>query len=283
MNRARKELYEMIHLPPEIIKELEMIGGEMDIGQVESYLVQMTDIQTKTDLQPETDIRTAEQAYRQLKAYLQEDADQLKMLYCQLECAGRIWDKYQEKHIGKTVYIDTMKCFTRFIDECKRKNGRMFFDRGWWTYRQISMNIFRIGALEYQFREYDGRRVIGLHIPSDADLSEESVDDSLDQAELFFKTFYSGYKYDQYTCNSWLMSPVLRPLLSQESNILSFQNRFDIIRENRDDKEYIEWLFQVPADTEYESLPAATSLQKKVKELLLSGESVGSAFGVMSI
>ena len=53
------------------------------------------------------------------------------------------------------------------------------------------------------------------------------------------------------------------------------------MQENPDDKEYIEWLFQVPTDTDYKELPAATSLQKKVKELLLNGGAVGAAYGVM--
>ena len=77
------------------------------------------------------------------------------------------------------------------------------------------------------------------------------------------------------------MAPTLGSLLSEESNILAFQNRFDIIREDREDKEYIEWLFQVPADTEYIDLPQRTSLQREVRELLLKGGTVGSAFGIM--
>ena len=36
-----------------------------------------------------------------------------------------------------------MKCFTRFAKECKKKNGAYFFDRGWWTYRQISMKLLK--------------------------------------------------------------------------------------------------------------------------------------------
>ena len=65
------------------------------------------------------------------------------------------------------------------MEECKKKNGRMFFDRGWWTYRQLSLDLFRVGALEYQISEQRTSGTIGIHIPSDADLSGESVDDSL--------------------------------------------------------------------------------------------------------
>ena len=79
------------------------------------------------------------------------------------------------------------------------------------------------------------------------------------------------------------MSPTLKSLLSEKSNILAFQNRFDIMEENKEDKEYIEWLFQVPADTEYLKLPEKTSLQKKVKKLLLNGGTVGVAYGIMRL
>ncbi|MCI9506705.1 MAG: DUF5596 domain-containing protein [Oscillospiraceae bacterium] len=32
------------------------------------------------------------------------------MLYCQLECARRVYDRYQEKHIPEAVFASTMKC-----------------------------------------------------------------------------------------------------------------------------------------------------------------------------
>lgn len=263
------ELYDLIGLPSEIEQKLKSISEETDLKQIDSYLEQLMDR------------KTAAGSYEYLNALFEDDKDHMKMLYCQLECARRIFDKYQEKNISKAVYTDTMKCFTRFIAECKKKNGRMFFDRGWWTYRQISMEIFRIGELEYQFMNHEDENVIGIHIPSDADLSKDAVDASLKQAEYFFKTYYHDYQYNKYTCHSWLMSPILQSLLSENSNILSFQKRFEIIQENKEDKDYIEWLFQVPADTDYHDLPVKTSLQRKVRTLLLDGGTVGCAYGIM--
>lgn len=263
------ELYRLINLQTEMIQELKVVSGQLNINQFDLYLEMLMDR------------NTAAQAYRDLKALLAEDKDNIKMLYCQLECARRILDKYQAKHISNAVYIDTMQCFTRFIEECKRKNGRMFFDRGWWTYRQVSMCIFRIGELEYEFNKYEGENVIVIHIPSDVNLTKEAVDHSLEQAGIFFQTYYKDYEYKGYTCDSWLLSPVLRSLLPEKSNILSFQKRFDIIQENKEDREYIEWLFQVPADTDYEALPVETGLQRNVRELLLNGGAVGCAYGVM--
>lgn len=225
-----RELYHLIELQPKMIECLKAVSEETDLAEIEVYLEQLSDIET------------AKQAYHYLQTRFQKEADydNLKMLYCQLECARRISEKYQEKNIPQSIYRDTMKCFTRFIAECEKKNGRMFFDRGWWTYRQVSMSLFRIGELEYEFCEHEGKRVIGIHIPSDADLSARAVEHSLEQADIFFRTYYQGCIFDKYTCDSWLLSPALKPLLSEKSNILSFQNRFTIIQENTEEKEYME-------------------------------------------
>ena len=266
-----QELYHLIELQPKVIERLDAVSEETNLTEIEVYLKQLSDIET------------AEQAYHYLQTQFQKEADydNLKMLYCQLECARRISDKYQEKNIPQSIYRDTMKCFTRFITECEKKNGRMFFDRGWWTYRQISMSLFRIGELEYEFCEHEGERVIGIHIPSDADLSARAVEHSLEQTDIFFRTYYQGYIFDKYTCDSWLLSPALKPLLSEKSNILSFQNRFTIIQKNEEEKDYIEWLFQVPEGTDVKDLPETTGLQKRVKEVVMSGGTIGTAYGVM--
>lgn len=262
-------LYHLIGLQPEIAKQLDQIEKETDIGRLQPYLEQMLCIDT------------APEAYKQLQSFFPEDADQLRMLYCQLVCACRIYDRYREMQIDDVIYVDTMKCFTRFINECHKKNGRMFFDRGWWTYRQISMSLFRIGALEYEFQKTEPGNMgaISVHIPSDADLSGNHVDISLKEAASFFRTKYPDYSYDRYVCDSWLMAPALRPLLPKDSNIIAFQDHFVITRENKEDAGYLDWLFQSPGVTDFEKLPALTSLQKKVKESLLNGGYVGAAHG----
>lgn len=269
MGITRNELYDRIHLQPEIIKKLDALSEQIDMSGLTG------------DLERMMDRKTARQAYLQLKELLSVDAEHLKMLYCQLECARRLLARYREMQIPENVFTETMKCFTRFIEECRVRTGRMFFDRGWWTYRQVSMSLFRIGTLEYELKEYNGENVIALHIPSDADLSRESVDVSIGQAEQFFRTCYADYEYGKYTCGSWLLSPALRASLSQDSNILAFQDRFTVIEEDLEDKEFIEWLFQVSKDTDYRKLPERTSLQRNIKERLIRGEKVGSAFGII--
>ena len=104
---------------------------------------------------------------------------------------------------------------------------------------------------DYFIQDCQIRRKIEKLKKEDADFSKEAVDHSLEQARRFFETYYGEYVYDKFTCRSWLLSPALKPLLSASSHILSFQERFFLVQEDRQDREFIEWLFQVPAETAY--------------------------------
>ena len=187
-------LYRLIGLQPEIVERLKPFHNGSDRMRLGPYLERLT--------MPET----AQEAYLSLKEVLGEDPDGLAMLYCQLEAARQVYRRYQEKGIPERIFVDTMRCFPRFIAECEKKDGRLLFDRGWWSYRQTSMCLFRIGALEYEFRKHEGEPAVALHIPSGADLSEPAVNDSLEQAGRFFQTHYRDYKYSRYICISWLLS-----------------------------------------------------------------------------
>lgn len=259
------EFYRLIGMPPQAVQALETVRGETDL--------------TSPQLDGLRDSRTAQETYQQLKE--DDDRDHLKLLLRYLEAARRTLDTYRERHIPLEVYAATMSCFSRFLAEDQAAFGRLCFPRGWWTWRQTSMRLFRIGALEYELRTREERPVIDLHIPSDADLSPASVDRSLEQAEDFFRSYFPAYPLEQHTCCSWLLSPRLETLLPQNSNIRSFQRRFRILEEQPEDREYIQWLFQVPADTPYHRLPEGTSLQRRVKALLLEGGAIGCALGIL--
>lgn len=265
----RSNFYRLIDLPPQIIEALEAAGRETDLQRLSPQLDGMMDIET------------AQAACRRLRELLSDDPDGFKMLYCHLECARRAYDGYRQRGIPDQVYTDTMRCFSRFLRESHRERGRMVFDRAWWSYRQTSMALFRLGALEYEFSSHEGAPALALHIPSDADFSPAAVDDSLARARRFFQTYFPDFRCGEWTCDSWLLSPALRPLLYPDSHILSFQDRFRVQRENPDDREFIQWLFQVPQNTPADRLPAETSLQNSVRELLLRGGTVGCAYGVM--
>lgn len=267
-----QELYAGIGLQPELAAHLERLAAGFDWAKKERYIAGM--------LEPDT----AQQSYTALRGVLLDEIDlgNYKMLLCQLEAARRCRARYAAAGMPDAVFWDTMGCFARFCAECREKTGSLHFDRGWWTWRQISMRLFRLGALEYELRDRDGEKTVAVHIPSGADLSPAAVDASLAQAAAFWAQHHPTYAGAPHTCHSWLLSPALTEFLDEGSNILAFQKRFTLTGTD-DGDEFIEWLFRRPCDTPAEELPETTRLQRAVKAMLLeSDEGLGAGVGMLT-
>ena len=92
------------------------------------------------------------EARLELQAILGDDEENIKILSCMLKASADIYDIYKAKGISDKIYFDTMKCYTRFIDETFKITGKLYFDRYWWTTRQAGCHLFRIGELEYEIK-----------------------------------------------------------------------------------------------------------------------------------
>ena len=224
---------------------------------------------------------TREEGEQKLKQLLQEDPNGIRMLTVMLIFAVDAYAKYLKNGISETIYVETMKCFSRFVAEHQVSFGVPGFDRSFWTSRQISLMLFRIGELEYELDQHQGKPVISIHIPSDAKLQKENLISSIKMAKQFFMKLAPEYAKTDWICSSWLLAPVLRNLLPKESRILLFQDFFEIMEEQEDSRDYLEWVYQLKVEDEeqvdFHQLPETTSLQKKMKQYLLKGGLVGTA------
>ena len=187
--------------------------------------------------------------------------------------------KYAERGINDAVFLATMGCFPRFVHEHMESFGRYGFDRTFWTGRQLSLSLFRIGELEYEFLPGE-ERALSLHIPSDADLSAEKTEESLQRQEQFFAKFFPEYAGADIVCESWLLSPALQKLLLQGSHILAFAARFRLLSVQEDDQSYKQWVFR-DSSLAPENFPETTSLQRSMKKFVLAGGKVGSGHGIL--
>lgn len=187
---------------------------------------------------------------------------------------------YTERNIDETVYIETMSCFSRFVNEYRQSYGVYGFDRGFWTGRQLSLSLFRLGELEYELAEFNGEKAISIHIPSGADLSEKRIDASLVHARNFLSEHFSEYAGGEFYCTSWLLAPALKMLLPPTSKIFRFAERFRIISINENAKDYVQWVYKVPG-LSAEDFPEHTLLQKNMKQYILSGGKIGDATGIL--
>lgn len=205
-------------------------------------------------------------ALEALEKALAPDPDGCKILALMLRCCDRTWERYQAQGLSPKVFLDTMGCFSRFVRECRVHRGYWGFDRAFWTPRQLSGVLFRIGTLEYELLP---NGTISLHIPSDASLEDGAVEDSFRRARALLNEKFPQWREAPVVCASWLLSPELSALLPEKSRILAFQRRFAVtgVEESED---YREWVFK-DSHSPLEALPENTTLQKNLKAFLLSG------------
>ncbi len=217
---------------------------------------------------------------KEIKDCLGDDPDGIKMLTCMLKSSLKTYDYYKKWGISEEIFIATMKCFSRFINEHKEGYGNYAFDREWWTARQVPGQLFRIGELEYELVNEKGKRYVSLHIPSDARLRKDKIDESLHTAKAFILEKFPEYGSVDMICHSWLLSPTLKELLPEGSNILEFQSYFQIENTGVEEREYMTWVFKRP-DIPLKELPENTLLQKNLKSYLLAGGKVTDARGIL--
>lgn len=232
-------------------------------------------------------LRVMDEAWKELPDYCGREAsdggDGVEELTAQLLTALQNREDGPWENIPEPIWVDTMKCFSRFVGEHHRSLGRHGFDRGFWTTRQVGAKLFRIGQLEYELKEEDGKKTIDLHIPSDARMDMGLLDESVARAREFLKEYFPDWAEESMECESWLLSPVLASLLPENSNILSFQRAFEMISQDPEPQDVLEWVFRLTQGqqktTPLEALPEGTCLQRSMKAFLLSGGRVGVAQG----
>lgn len=262
------KLCEIIGLQADIRKQVITFDRVLDNSKVKLISYRLMNIDER------------EEARTDLKNILGEDPKGIKMLTIMLNCGVQAYSKYKELEITDKIYTDTMKCFTRFINEHKEIHGYYGFDMDWWAVRHISLQLFRIGDLEFELAQEDNKKKIDLHIPSDAIFTNQACDKSLDVAKGFIESTFPDYSECEYTCYSWLLSPVLKDLLPNNSNIVNFQNRFNIISFKEDSEEYYKYVYKKKVDS-LDELLEDTSLQREIKKHLLAGGKVGEGYGIL--
>ena len=89
------------------------------------------------------------------------------MLSYMLTAAFYSLEEYEEKGIPKEIFTDTMKCFSRFTQEHYKSYGYYGFDQGFWTGRQLSLQLFRLGELEFEKTIEENQKIIvvSCHLP----------------------------------------------------------------------------------------------------------------------
>ena len=98
------------------------------------------------------DRNTWESGIAELKDYLGDDPYSMKMLLEQMILiCDYSYDEYINRGISLDIFADTFGFINRFVAPTKDSNGKYRYDWAWWLQRQITLQEFRIGSLEYEF------------------------------------------------------------------------------------------------------------------------------------
>lgn len=265
-----KKLCERISLQKEIVDQIDVFLENYDIASLDPLIEELRMQDTSADAQLKLE-----------RLFSAAAPANIPLLTCQLIAAVRNYERFREMAISDEIYFDTMSAFTRFCEETHKYSGNWYYNHASWSYRQASMLLFRIGILEYEFKNRDGEPMISIHIPSDTVFSESNLDETFKAAKRFIAKFYPEHSNDRFYCESWIMAPKLRELLPETSGIIRFQNRFASIEESLPPDCCLKWVFHCSDETPLGELPEDTSLQRKIKKLMIAGGHLYGGFGVL--
>lgn len=260
------QLYELLEIPFEVVKNLEEYEQNRNFVMSDA----LKDKICKRD--------SWDEGINELKELLGNDEDGIKILWELLNLICKeTYPKYVERQISDDIFAATMRFCTRFLYEYKQTYGEYKFVWAWWYPRQISLNEYRIGALEYEFVDGENRE-IAVHIPSDADMCKESVMASIKAFFAFRHMYYPQWEQVPLVCDTWMLVPALKELLNADSNILAFQEMFEIDSIDYEATWFMGWIFPGYEKID-EGLPEKTTLQRNMKKYLLEGKTFGIAKG----
>lgn len=148
--------------------------------------------------------------------------------------------------------------------------------------------LFQLGRLQFERASLGGRTSAGIraagfdatkgepciavHIPGYmGPFTPAACDESFAQARAFFARHFPDETYRYAVCHSWLLDSQLREYLPPDSNIITFQQRFQLAyTPDADDRVTLEFVFRTP-DRPLEELPQRTTLERAVVYHLQNG------------
>lgn len=170
----------------------------------------------------------------------------LQKLALVLAALPQTYENYMRKGIDEKIFFDTFSDVKIWCDNGYEQYGEEGLANIKWIAKHLSMKIFRIGRLQYEFSHFMilphaklkdvakcpyrlGEKCITLHIPQGEKLDTDKCLESLKEANVFFEKYYPDYKYRCYTVITWLVNPDLENVLSKDSNIVKFGKLFNIL------------------------------------------------------
>jgi len=225
-----------------------------------------------------------------LKAETHEYTGNLVMCIC---LSKVLWFHYAKENIEENIWLTSMCDLKWKSMECKCMHNIWGVSAPMWYANFFKMKCFGFQKLQFVIWSFGANyekddivltkdsNVIYVHIPrTGTKLDRESVLNAYKEAAEFFKNRYQLERI-VFACNSWLLFPRNKEVLSPQSNLYSFISDFDIFAHG----EYADYsqvwrLFDKNYNGDVEQLPQDTSLRRVYADWIRKGEKTGWGFGV---
>lgn len=170
-------------------------------------------------------------------------------------------------------------------------DGIRFSQMIWGSYF-MNGRLIQVGRLQYEFDEevpesvknFKDGSYIYIHIPKGDSLNIDDVNASIKNAKEKIEKFYPEIEISklQFYTNTWLLSNELDNILDENSNIIKFKNKFEIIEQTENTEDFLNFVFQKKEyNINYENLKEETILQRKLKEYLLENKKLHIGLGIL--
>jgi hypothetical protein len=197
--------------------------------------------------------------------------------------------RHRERGIPAAVTRRTLADLGRQMAIHRRRHGSAGLQARNWLVRHFRGELYQLGRLQFE-RARHGQRTsaviaaagldvapgtpcLNLHIPDfHGPLTPSACDRSVALAREFFARHFPEERPRAALCHSWLLDPQLRRYLPAHSNIVRFQDRFRVAREDTEpaDTEPVQFVFGDP-DLPVAELPRRTSVERAVGDHLRAG------------
>jgi hypothetical protein len=191
--------------------------------------------------------------------------------------------QYEAQGVDAAVAWATLGNIGRNVGLHRQLHGTPGVHAVFWLVLPARAAIFHVGRLQFlpttaawprpggSFTA--GDPVLDIHIPPTGPLHPDAVDRSYAAARALFARALPAADSAVGVCSSWLLDPQLRAYLPADSNILRFQDRFEVDDSwaHTDDASTIEFVFRRPGTTAPADLPRRTTLERAIVDHLRAG------------
>lgn len=190
--------------------------------------------------------------------------------------------KYNLSDEQKSIHIKRVKN-TLLDDIYIRGYESVRISQMLWASYFINLRIIEVGGFQYELVSEnpitkEKEMCIKMHVPKGASLKEEDVRSSIRKSTYEIERYFN-VKDINYYIESWLLSPEVLALLDDNSNILKFSKLFSIKSMGECTRDILDFVFNDVYIKDYNLLVCKTSLQVKLKSLLINKKEIHIGIG----